>query len=139
MSREFEAERGARLVVAVGGRSRGRRGDRRRMDMAVSLAASLVHQGSRRGQDVLLVVPGVEPVFIPAGNRSALNGAEEVLATLPTVPGWPDWGSLSLTNAVAVLVYPGGPAPKPPAGVEVVNADDAVRRGLYRLWSVQVS
>lgn len=136
MAREFEDERGGLLVIGVGGRHDGSAVQRRLIEAAVSLTATILHQARRRHRDALLVVPGLaEPVYVASGSPSALRHAEEALARLDGDPGWPDWSTIpdSAVGCATVLVHPGsGATPTAPEGAEHIDVEEAVRRGWFR-------
>lgn len=136
MIREFEDERGGMLVVALGGRGAGSALARRMLEAAISLTSTILHQASRRHRDVLLVLPDrAEPKEIPAGRRDVLREAEEELARLSGDPGWPDFTTIPdhASGCATILVHPGRDAPPAaPTGVELVSAEEAIRRGWFR-------
>ena len=136
MIREFEDERGGLLVLGLGGRGAGSALTRRLLEAAISMTATVLHQAARRHRDVLLVLPGEpEPLSVPAGRRAALRAAEEALARLSGDPGWPEFSTVpdSAARCATILIHPGRHEPPVvPPGVEMVSADESVRRGWFK-------
>jgi uncharacterized protein (DUF58 family) len=135
MAREFEDEHGGLVLIALGARTGTAARGRRLFEAAVSIVAALLHLTVRRGRDALLVLPGSDPVRVPAGDRVALEAAERRLARLQEDPGWPDWGAVpdAAAGCAWVLVHPGnGEPPVVPAGADVVNAAEAIAREWFR-------
>ena len=136
MAREFDEERGGLLVLGFGSAQAGHGTRRRVFETAIALAATLMHETTRRHRDVLLLLPNhPEPFVVPVGRRDAIRVAEEALARLGPEPGWPDWNTLPdrAQGCATVLIHPGGGVlPVKPVGAHAIDADEAVRRGWFR-------
>ncbi|MAG56891.1 MAG: hypothetical protein CMJ83_11410 [Planctomycetes bacterium] len=136
MARESEDERGGLLLIGVGGHCDGTAFERRLLEAAISLTATILHNVTRSRREAVLVLPeGNQPVTLRTGSRSALRRAEESLAGLGTDPGWPDWADLPVgaAHVSCVLVHPGrGALPALPGSVERLDAGEAVRKGWFR-------
>ena len=135
MVRELEEEKGGLLVLAMGGRGDGTPASRRLLEIAISLTATILNQATKRGRDVLLLLPdSMEAVEIRSGDRAQLRQAESLLAMLSNDPGWPDFAMLPdrAAGSATILVHPGMDEPAAPSGVERISAEEVVARGWFR-------
>lgn len=125
---------GAILLTIAAGRSFPASSDLRRHDLAISFAATLLHQALADAMDVAFWIPALGAQPIEVTRREPLSVAEEALARIEALPPWPsaaqvdDWA----IHRSVIIVHPGDEVPpRTGSGAVTISATEAISRGWF--------